>query len=74
MEGHIQNREQEHDSASWHMWHGALLTRSKQLPPLADFLTSKPKTSSVPKLDEAAIRARFDAYRKQYKKEHKANG
>ena len=46
------------------MWHGAALPRTKNFPPLSDFVNPKPKAAGI---DEVAIKARFAAYNKRLK-------
>ena len=68
-------REDEHDHASWIMWHGAVLSRwptgkkAKKFPDLKKFLSGALNHKKhIPRIDENAIMAQLKAYSREYKK------
>jgi len=61
-----ERRDEAHNSAAFMMWHGALLTRSKEILPLKRFLANAKKP--VNRIDENAIIARLKAYQDNYRK------
>lgn len=62
IESHIKNKNDEHNSRAWMMWHGALLGRIQNTPPLENFLIGKKPVNLI---DEEAIMARLEAYQKR---------
>jgi hypothetical protein len=63
--GHNMRQEQIHDMNSWHMYHGAALTRSmEKMPPLKLFMSGADK-KKVKGIDEAAIMQGLKSYQRQ---------
>lgn len=59
----------EHNQKAWIMWHGAALTRTKKMLPLADFYTGARAKPAAKGIDQDAIKARMKAYNTRLKKE-----
>lgn len=55
--------EAEHNSKLWHTWHGAAFQRAKTMPKLSTIMHKKEAPKGI---DEAAIKARFMAYKQRF--------
>jgi hypothetical protein len=62
-EADAEERIYQHQNASWHTWHIAVLSRAKKFPELKDFLGVE--TAKKKGLEEGDLKARLKAYQAQ---------